>query len=314
MKLGYLYTVSEMTPWKENVNAETLAFLLSQTPIEFTPEIIRFDGFTEEILMKIREFDIIFNLCYGFKDVGQVEVAGWLEHNGISHTASTFDALVKAQDKSLLPSICGRLDLCTPSLWTQTDTLDDDVIYISKPRKGSCHRNITIESGKWMKSHLNTSTEDLIIQPYIMGREFSVAVIPSQGGKYHFALPPIEIKPKENADIYIAGQSFGATTKDFSPSIDESLSDGLMIAAEKLHKNIRLTGMSRTDFRVDHDHNIYVLDVNAMPNMDPVKSMMPAICKHHEVNISDLIRRIVDSVKYKGELQNKTLLSHELLS
>ena len=104
-----LYTESELTPWKENVNAEPLAFLLSQTPLEINAEIVHFDGFNEDMLEKLKKYDLIFNLCYGYKDAGQTEVAGWLQHYGIKHTASSFDALKIAQDKSILPDLCSPI-------------------------------------------------------------------------------------------------------------------------------------------------------------------------------------------------------------
>lgn len=293
MKLAYLYTTSELTPWKENVNPETLAFLVSQTPVEIYTEIVHFEGFNGDMIDKLSGFDLVFNLCYGYQDAGQVEVAGWLQHYGIKHTASSFDALTMAQDKSLLPDICAKLDLATPEVWYGTEVLNNETLYISKPRKGSCHRDIHINKGSWMKTNIHPDVDDLIIQPYIPGREFSVAVIPVSGGKYYHALPPVEIVPEDKDRIYIAGQSFGTTFRDFAPSVPENIVDELMEASEKLHKLIGLKGMSRTDFRVSHDGTVYVLDVNAMPNMDPVRSLMPNICQFHGVSITDLITRVI---------------------
>ncbi|MBK7809474.1 MAG: hypothetical protein IPJ51_24800 [Saprospiraceae bacterium] len=306
MKLAYLYTESELTPWKENVNAETLAFLLSQTPLEINAEIVHFDGFNEDMLEKLKKYDLIFNLCYGYKDAGQTEVAGWLQHYGIKHTASSFDALKIAQDKSILPDLCSPIGILTPDIFFETTCLEDDVLYLSKPRKGSCHRNIHIGKGTWMKNHLSTSDDDLIFQPYIFGREFSVAVIPVSGGKYYHALPPVEIVPAEQEDIYIAGQSVVKTIREFGPNLSDSISDDLMDAAEKLHKKIGLSGMSRTDFRVDKNGHIYALDVNAMPNMDPERSLLPAICQYNGVAIMDLIKRIMDNSDYVSGSKNET--------
>ncbi|MBK9255438.1 MAG: ATP-grasp domain-containing protein [Saprospiraceae bacterium] len=298
MKLVYLYTRSELTPWKENVNEETLAFLKVHTPAGIQPEVLHFEGFDDEMLNQLRKYDLVFNLCYGYKDAGQVEVAAWLEHNGIPHTASSFGSMTKAQDKSLLPDICAGLNLSTPDIYYDTELLNDHQLYIAKPRKGSCHRNISIETGVWMKTHLEARKNDLIIQPYISGREFSVGVIPRQDGNYYLALPPVEIEPMENMDVYIAGNSFGKTSRNLSPFISDDLEEDLMYQAEILHKTIGLKTMSRTDFRVSKDGTIYVLDVNAMPNLDPDKSLMPALCLHHGVSVTELIKRIVKNHEY----------------
>jgi len=298
MKLAYLYTNSAMTPWKENVNEETLSFLLSQTPSDITADIIHFDGFNDDVLDTLRNYDLIFNLCYGYKDAGQVEVAGWLEHNRIAHTASDFESMTKAQDKSLLPDICNTLRISTPDIYFDTLELEDNKTYIAKPRKGSCHRNITIESGAWMKKYLDPIVDDLIIQPYISGREFSVAVIPAHSGQYYMSLPPVEIISQSNTTIYIAGSDFGKTYREVKPIISDETEDLLMEHAENLHKVIGLKGMSRTDFRMSDDGTIYVLDVNAMPNMDPERSLMPLLCRHHQISISDLILRMIKNHDY----------------
>lgn len=80
----------------------------------------------------------------------------------------------------------------------------------------------------------------------------------------------------------------------------------LMESAEKLHKKIGLTGMSRTDFRVDKNGHIYALDVNDMPNMDPERSLLPAICQYNGVAIMDLIKRIMDNSDYVSGSKNET--------
>ena len=302
MRLAYLYTESELTPWKENVNKDTLNFLMANTPPNIEAEVVHFDGFHSELLEKLKTFNLVFNLSYGYLDAGQVEVAGWLEHNHIPHTASCYESMMKAQDKSLLPDICNTLRIQTPELYSSLHQLDDDVLYLSKPRKGSCHRNITIQKGAWMKENLTFEGADLIIQPYIAGREFSVAVIPSEKGQYYMALPPLEIVPENKTAIYVAGQSFGKTYRDFNPALSNYQEDQLMMQAEALHKVIGLKGMSRIDFRMAEDGNIFVLDVNAMPNMDPEKSLMPALCLQHGVGISNLIQRVIFNTLYiKGK-------------
>jgi D-alanine-D-alanine ligase len=307
MKLVYLYTDSDLTPWKENVNENTLNFLVAHTPVDIETAIVHFDGFQHKVLENLRKFDLVFNLSYGYKNDGQVEVAGWLEKNGIIHTASSHKALVKAQDKALLPQICKQLHINTPEILTSVENLEDTFWYLSKPRKGSCHRDITINTGNWMKQYLDTVDKDLIIQPYIEGREFSVAVIPDERGINYMALPPIEIKPEEASTIYIAGHSFGKTMRDLNPVLSDHQQKMLMSQAVMLHNEIGLKGMSRTDFRMAHDGTIYVLDVNAMPNMDPEKSLMPALCFYHGIQMEDLIQRMIQNTFYEQKVPNEKM-------
>ncbi|MCE2788891.1 MAG: ATP-grasp domain-containing protein [Saprospiraceae bacterium] len=295
MKLAYLYTKSELTPWKENIHLQTLQYLQNNTPESLFSDVIHFDGFTESMADVLHQYDLVFNLCYGYGTAGQVEVAQWLENHNIPHTASSSKAMATAQNKALLPEICRQLGLATPALEVNPDGLHNNEIYLAKPRLGSCHRDITIHSGQWMKENQQLLVNDCIIQPYIFGREFSVAVIPAPGGRYSHGLPPIEICSEDQSTIFVAGQSFGPTYRNLAPKLKESLVDDLMEAAEKLHRFIGLRGMSRTDFRVDQSGNIFVLDVNAMPNLDPEKSLLPAICQHHGIQMKDVIQRILDN-------------------
>jgi D-alanine-D-alanine ligase len=295
MKLAYLYTESALTPWKENVSLRTLNFLVENTPEEFSPSIVHFVDFSSDFAEALRSFDLVFNLCYGFHDAGQVDVADWLSQQGILHTASPTQAMLLAQDKAGLVEMCADLKVSTPPLIFSSTQLHEEQIYLRKPRLGSCHRGIQIESGAWFQERWNELHGDYILQPYISGREFSVAVIPSFDGMTFEPLPPVEIYPVQGQEVYTAGKSFGETRREFSPNISTDLSEALQAGALEIHQKMNLQGMSRTDFRVDAFDFIYALDVNAMPNLDPELSLMPAICHHSGISITELIQRIIQN-------------------
>ena len=293
MKIAYLYTESALTPWKENVSYKTLQFLMEHTPNDFSPSIVHFVDFTFDFAQELKKFDLVFNLCYGYQNAGQVEVADWLTQNGIVHTASSTPAMLKAQDKAGLVNLCAELGVGTPPLIDLPGQLQLEQLYLRKPRLGSCHRNIQIETGDWFLQHWNELEGDFILQPYISGREFSVAVIPNFEGLDFEVLPPVEIYPVKSQEVYTAGKSFGETARRFSPDLAPGLAEELQAAALAIHQKMNLKGMSRTDFRVDAQSELYALDVNAMPNLDPELSLMPAICKHAGISIEMLINRIV---------------------
>lgn len=293
MTIAYLYTESALTPWKENVSYKTLQFLVDHTPLEFTPSIVHFVDFTPAFALELKKFDLIFNLCYGYQKAGQVEVADWLTQNGITHTASPTRAMLMAQDKAGLENIGTDLSIGTPKLIHSPCQLQAEQLYLRKPRLGSCHRDIQIESGSWFVQHWEELEGDFILQPYISGREFSVAIIPNMNGTDFEALPPVEIYPVKKQEVYTAGKSFGATARCFSPDLAPGLAEELQAAALNIHLRMKLKGMSRTDFRVDAQNQIYALDVNAMPNLDPELSLMPAICNHAGIPIEMLIQRII---------------------
>jgi len=293
MKIAFLYTTSELTPWKENVNKKTLHFLQNNLHPGYSSEIVLFQGFNQKMVQKLKQFDLVYNLSYGFKNADQVDVVLWLEANTIKHTTSDSYGMKIAQDKAILPYICGKYGLFTPKIISAAEELQNDAIYIAKPRTGACHRGIQIGNGSWFHEKEYIKRKDYIIQPYIYGREFSVAVIPSLNNDTYETLPPVEISHEENSKIFIAGQQYGKTRRNFVPDINLEQNNNLVNDALTLHYKMGLKGASRTDFRMDENGNVFVLDVNAMPNMDPKFSLMPAICKFHGITICDLLNRII---------------------
>ena len=70
-----------------------------------------------------------------------------------------------------------------------------------------------------------------------------------------------------------------------------------------LHKLLEIKGMSRTDIRVANDE-VYILDINTMPNLDPQRSYLPALANHHGIQMKELIERNIKSalVWYERQL------------
>ena len=114
--------------------------------------------------------------------------------------------------------------------------INEHTQYIYKPRFGSCHRNISILSAAEARSKLENPESEMLLQPYILGREFSLAIIPSENIKDYIALKPVEILPKESNDFFIAGNSIVHTTKNFSPDITVYEEKKLMESALNIHK------------------------------------------------------------------------------
>jgi D-alanine-D-alanine ligase-like ATP-grasp enzyme len=51
--------------------------------------------------------------------------------------------------------------------------------------------------------------------------------------------------------------------------------------------------MSRIDIRMNDKGDIFILDINTLPNLDPDRSLLPKICIHQGVNYSTLLDRVM---------------------
>ena len=304
-KLIYLYSDSTFTPWKENIFATTVATFLNSTPENYYPYITHFVGFTNEFADFLKQFDVVFNVCYGFGEAGQADVARWLDSHGINHTASSFEVQILAKDKSNLPEICYAIDLKTPSIISLGDISAYNFDkYIVKPRMGSLHLNMMVFERNNIPYKELLEREDYIIQPYLTGREFTIAVIPNEDGSDYLALPPLEIRPDDNREVYIAGQNYGITEKVLNPDLEENLKHQIMSRVLNLHKSMKIRGMSRTDIRL-HEEEIYILDINTMPNLD-AKSFLPSIAQNQGIDLKELFKRILIRTNYYRVIEKTT--------
>lgn len=291
-RLIYLYSDSTFTPWKENIFGTTIATFLKSTPDNYYPYVTHFVGFTNEFAEFLKQFDVVFNVCYGFGEAGQADIASWLDSHEINHTASQYDVQILAKDKMNLPQICDNIGVKTPPIFSLSEVLKADFDrFIVKPRMGSLHLNILVFDKNQIPYQELLEREDYVIQPYLTGREFTVGVIPTENGDDYMALNPLEIRPDDAREIYIAGQNYGITEKILNPNLSEILKDELMKKVLNLHKTMKIRGMSRTDVRI-HDGEIYILDINTMPNLD-AKSFLPSIAQNQGIDLKELFRRIL---------------------
>lgn len=301
-KLIYLYSDSTFTPWKENIFASTIATFLKSTPENYYPYVTHFVGFTNEFADFLKQFDVVFNVCYGFGEAGQADVAQWLDSHGINHSASPYEVQILAKDKLNLPEICQEIDLKTPPIISLGDiSLHHFNKYIVKPRMGSLHLNVLVFEHDNIPYKKLLERENYIIQPYLSGREFTIAVIPNEEGSDYVALPPLEIRPDDNREVYIAGQSYGNTEKIVNPDLEENLQREMMMKVLNLHKCMKIRGMSRTDVRL-HDGEVYILDINTMPNLD-AKSFLPSIAQNQGIDLKELFKRILVRTNYYNSVE-----------
>jgi D-alanine-D-alanine ligase len=198
----------------------------------------------------------------------------------------------KAQDKLWVEKILLQNGLFVPVSIENASNLHHQ-LYISKPRFGGCHRGIEIFTAEEVPDRFqNCSAENKLIQPYLIGREFSIAIIPNENGTQYEALPPLEVIPFPKRDIYLAGQSHGKTRRSYFPNIHSEMSNSLCDAAVSAHNALDLKFMSRVDVRWV-DNTPYILDVNTMPNLHPRKSMLPGLLKVHKIGLATLLKRSI---------------------
>ena len=110
--------------------------------------------------------------------------------------------------------------------------------------------------------------DNLIIEEYVEGREFSIGVIDYK------ALPIIEIAPIQGFYDYKNKYQAGSTIETCPDEISPELTEKMQHYAEQVAQVLGLDTYSRTDFLLDENENIYCLEANTLPGMTPT-SLLP---------------------------------------
>ena len=191
MKIAILYAESRFTPWRENIDTKTVIHLYKSLPKSAEGTIIHMTKPNEELGKLLSKFDFVINLCYGYSHLSQADVAEWLDQNNIKHLSSGGIQQQMAQDKLFVENALIDHEVAVPKSIQQLSEISQG-LYISKPRKGGCHRGIEITDAQtaFEKFESNCS-EGKLTQPYLIGREFSVAIIPNETGTGFETLPPV---------------------------------------------------------------------------------------------------------------------------
>jgi len=114
---------------------------------------------------------------------------------------------------------------------------------------------------------------DVVIEPFIAGREIAVSVIEESDGTLT-ALPVVEIVADSGFYSYDARYTAGLTEFFVPANLDSALSARAADVAKKVHSVLGLRDLSRSDLIIDKNGEIWFLEVNVAPGMTET-SLLP---------------------------------------
>lgn len=110
--------------------------------------------------------------------------------------------------------------------------------------------------------------DEVIVEEYIRGREFSVGVM---DGK---ALPVIEMAPREGFYDYRNKYQAGTTVETCPATLPEEKTREIQEIAEKVFRALRLKSYARMDFVMSAEGRVFCLEANTLPGMTAT-SLLP---------------------------------------
>ena len=131
-------------------------------------------------------------------------------------------------------------------------------------------------------------SDEVLVEEFIEGRELTVGVVGDR------ALPVIEIKPKKGFYDYESKYTKGMTEYLVPAPIDEGIARQAQEWALIAHRALYQRGVSRTDFRLDNEGNLYVLEINSIPGMTET-SLLPKAAAAMGISFEELVVEILKS-------------------
>ena len=310
------------------VQARAVAAALEQLGHEWVTLGVTLDLDAAKTAIERLAPDVVFNLVESLGGHGRLihVVPAMLDAMHIPYTGASADAQFITSHKPLAKQLMRAAEIATPlwmtlehlrahdvdqplahdrwiikSLWEHASVglNDDSLVNTSDPR--ALQR--AVEDG------LDDLGGSAFAEQYINGREFNLALLAQAGGPGVSpgrveALPPAEIIFQDYPpDVpRIIGYSAKWDAHSFAyrhtprrldfPREDTPLLENLKSIALHCWHAFDLTGYVRVDFRVDHDNQPFVLEINTNPCLSPDAGFAAAL-RHAGIDYTAAIARIL---------------------
>ena len=254
-----------------------------------------------EVLTRLKP-DVAFNALHGvWGEDGTVQ--GVLETLQIPYTHSGVLASALAMDKAKAKAVLSAAGVVVPGggLFNRFEAARDHVMappYVIKPNaEGSSVGVFLVFEGanrppQELVSPAWTYGEQVMIEPYIAGKELAVAVMGEKAGPR--ALAVTDIIASTGFYDYEAKYGEGGSRHVVPAPIADRIAEAAMRMAERAHAALGCRGVTRSDFRYDDVNDVLVLlEVNTQPGMTPT-SLVPEQAAFLGVGYDDLVLWITE--------------------
>lgn len=242
--------------------------------------------------------DVVFNALHGrYGEDGHIQaILNILE---IPYTHSGMLASAIAMDKARSKEVFKAAGLkCPEGHLLRMDELPGGVLfdppYVIKPNNegSSVGVRIVMPGDNRPATQEWTFGEIALVEPYIPGRELTVAVLGDR------ALGVTELRPHQGFYDYEAKYTDGKTEHLCPAPVPDSIAQEAMQSAVIAHKSLGCRGATRSDFRYDDTQrnpgDLFLLELNTQPGMTPL-SLVPEQAAYAGMPFEDLVSWLVEN-------------------
>ena len=242
--------------------------------------------------------DVVFLGLHGANgEDGKVQAT--FDLMGIKYTGTGYLSSAMAMDKGITKQMFVMNNVPTPKgvsmqksrMTKNIKELDMDFPVVVKTCCGGSSVGVYIandqtEYEKALEDAYSYENE-VVVEEYIKGREFSVAVV---DGK---AYPIIEIAPLQGFYDYKNKYQAGSTVETCPAEISPELTEKMQHYAEQGAKALFMEAYCRLDFMMKENGDMYCLEANTLPGMTPT-SLIPQEAKVLGMDYPTLCEKLID--------------------
>ena len=238
--------------------------------------------------------DVVFMALHG-ENGENGKIQAYFDLMGIRYTGTDYASSAMAMNKSIAKDIFGYYHIPTPAgISIKKGESIKKIPYpcVVKACSGGSSVGVGManndeEFEKALEEAFRYDQE-VIVEQYINGREFSVGVMDGR------ALPVIEIAPKQGFYDYKNKYQAGSTVETCPAELSEEKTRLLQETAEKVFVALRLKNYARMDFRMNEEGDIFCLEANTLPGLTPT-SLLPQEAAAEGTSYEELCEQIIQA-------------------
>lgn len=237
--------------------------------------------------------DVVFMALHGENgENGKVQAA--FDLHGIRYTGNDYLSSALAMDKKLAKELFVHNGIPTPMSYSlkfgERDDHTPDYPVVVKVNDGGSSVGVYIvrndsEYEKAKKEAFGYGNE-ILVEQYIDGREFSVGVIDGE------VYPVIEIAPKEGFYDYKNKYQEGSAIETCPAVLTKDQTAEMQKIALDVFRVLRLNSYARMDILMNEKGEMFCLEANTLPGMTPT-SLLPQEALAVGISYVDLCEKIV---------------------
>jgi len=255
--------------------------------------------FGPNVLQICKQSDIVYVALHGANgENGKVQAT--FELLGIDYTGNDYFSSALSTNKMATKMVMMNNNILTPKGYllrkgeNVVEPMKHDISYpvIVKPNNGGIGLGITVASGKEVFEKAVREAfrweNEIIVEEYIRGREFSVNIFDG------VVLPIVEVLPLNYSDSQLGLYLTGERTNRCPANISSELEKEIKETALTIYKALNLNSYAGIDFILKLEETVYCLEVDSQPKLG-LDSNLVLAAENADITFPDFCRKTIEN-------------------